>query len=529
MTQATDVAAQVGGGLLTAGPIVNIIVRNDTVFAFVGNETPGMYSSQAIFDASGKVTSWTQWQRAAGTTDNIFGATLNPFEGNFILASGTTADTVNTIKKTIWSNGSPESLQPLTEILDTALPADGGAQGLQTFLPNTPGLHNIAALAAGGIGTVVLAQTGLQDNLTGIITPTAGPDFNNMISFENGTVTSNVNAKTVIISGGALDNVGPITALEIAATATNGWLFAGGSNGLAVLTHPNGTGWNPATQLSNNLTGLQTGMTFKKVGTYTFVKKLISDSNFLYVIAHDKVDRINLATSDFSTDSLDITTIYSPSKETANGILDGIFSQALGIIATTDDLLRIGDNKDVRTITNESDAQWTPIALGENAGAPTALYTVTQTNRAQDITKNSSGHFYVLTANVGLNQSRINRCAVNPLGTTDPVSSTTVQPFDDLFVKNIPSFLLSFGEFRSNFATDGALYFATRNQNVIIPPIAMLTPATLEPRVGVADVGDRSTLININFGQGTEINYFARSQASGSWIAAGNFNTQVLE
>lgn len=524
MTQATDNAAQVGGGILTAGPIVDIIVRNDTVFAFVGNDTPGVYSSQAIFDASGKITSWTEWQRAAGTTDNIFGAALNAFEGNFILASGTDAETITTVKKTVWSDGSPESLQPLTTILNTAMPTDGGIQGLQTFLPNTPGLHDIALLAAGGIGTVVVAQTGLRDNITGIIMPTAGPDFNNMISFENGTITSDVNAKTVIISGGELNNVGPITALEVGATATNGWLFVGGSNGLAVLAEPDGTGWNPTTQLSNSLVGLHSGMLFKTIGEYSFVKKLINDGDFLYVIAHDKIDRINLATSDFGTSTLDVTTLA-----TQGNFLDGIFSQALGIIATTNDLLRIGDNKDVRTVTNEADAQWTTTSIGENAGAPTALYTVTKTNRSQDITKHQGGHFYVLTADVGLNQSRINRFAVQPLGATDPMTPTTIQPFDDLFVKNIPSFLLSFGEFRSNFATDGALYFATRNQNVAISPIAMLTPASPEPRVAAAGVGDRSSLVHINFEQGTEINYFARSQASGSWIAAGNFNTQVLE
>ncbi len=532
MTQTTDLAAQVGGGPLPAQPIVDIIVRNDTVFAFVGNATPGVYSSQAIFDVSGKIKAWTQWQRAAGTTDNIFGTALNAFDGNFILASGTTADTVSTIKKTVWSDGSPESLEPLITILDTALPADGGVQGLQTFLPNTPGLRNIALLAAGGIETVVLAQTGLRNNLTGLISPTAGPDFNNMISFDNGTITTNVNAKTVVISGGALHEVGPITASEIAATTTDGWLFVGGSNGLAILAHPDGTGWDPVNELGDDLTGLHTGMLFKTIGDYNFVKKLISDNEFLYVITHDKIDRINLATSDFGTNSLDVTTIAQIGADGVSargGFLDGIFSQACGIIATTDDLLRIGDDKDVRTITSESDAQWTAVAIGESAGAPTALYTVTQTNRMQDITKNSGGHFYVLTANVGLNQSRINRFSVQPLGATDPMNATTIQPFDDLFVKNIPSFLLSFGEFRSNFATDGALYFATRNQNVFISPIATLTPSSPEPRIGTAGVGDRSSAINIHFGSGTEINYFARSQASGSWIAAGNFNTQVLE
>lgn len=535
MTHATDTAAQVGGGPLNTGPIINIIVRDDTVFAFVGENTPGVYSSQAIFDASGKIIAWTQWQRAAGTTDTIFGAALNAYDGNFILASGTTADTVNIIEKTVWSDGSPESLQPLTTILNNTFAADSGVQGMQTFLPNTPGLNNIALLIAGGVGTIVVAQTGIL-NANNIIIPTAGTDFNNSMEFDNGIITTNVNATTVIISGGALTNVGPITALEIGTTTTNGWLFVGGSNGLAILAQENGTGWNPATQLSNNLTGLVSGMRFSIIGNYSFVKKLIHDGDFLYVIAHDRVDRINLTTSNFGTNTLDVTTLISNEKGGLSAValakeefLDGIFSQALGIIATTNNLLRVGDNKDIRTITNETDANWTDIAIGENAGPPTALYTVTTTNRAQDITKNQGGHLYVLTADAGLNQSRINRFAVQPLNAAQTLNSNTIQAFNDLFVKNIPSFLLSFGEFRSNFATDGALYFATRNQNIIVPPIALLTPANPEPRVGVSGIGDRSTPVMINFAAGTEINYFSRSQASGSWIAAGNFNTQVLE
>jgi hypothetical protein len=532
MNQSTDVAVQVGGGKLLAGPINNIIVRDDTVYASIGTDSSGVYSSQALFDTTGKIVAWTQWQRAAGTTDNIFGIALNPFEGNFILASGSSADTVNIVKRTNWSDGSPESLQPLTTILDaTYTPNNGGIQGMQTFLPNSPGLQNIAVLAAGGIGTITLAQTGTL-NANGIIIPTAGSDFNNLMEFNSGIITSNVTAQTVTISGGALTAVGPITALEIGRNSSNGWLFVGGSNGLAVLAQENGSGWNPTAQLSNNLTGLQSGMRFITIGNYNFVKKLIYDGDFLFVITHNSIDRINLTTSNFGTNTLDVTTlatIGSNGVNTRGGFLDAIFSQALGIIATTDGLLRIGDEKDIRTITSESDAQWIDIAIGENAGPPIALYTVTATNRAQNITRSIGSYFYVLTADNSINQSRINRFTVQTLSPTDTVSATTVQPFDDFFVKNIPSFLLSFGEFRSNFSTDGALYFATRNQNNILSPIVMLTPAFPVPRVGVADVGDRSSLVKINFQQGTEINYFSRSAASGSWIAAGNFNTQVLE
>ena len=531
MTHSTDPAALVGGGDLLAGPIITILVRDDTVFAIVAENTPGIYSSQAIFDATGKITAWTEWQRAVGTTNTNFGAALNGFEGNFILASGTTAETVNTIEKTVWSNGSETGLQPLTTILDnTFAPSNGGIQGMQTFLPNSAGLQKIAVLAAGGIGNILLAQTG-RLSANNIIIPTTADDFNDIVEFTNGTITTSVDAKTVIISGGVLNNVGPITALEFAQNATNGWLFVGGSNGLAVLAHPDGSGWDAITQLSNNFNGLDTGMSFIPVGEYSFVKKLIYDENFLFVISHSKIDRINLTTSSFATNTLDVTTIASIGNDGVSirgGFLDGIFSQALGIIATTDAMLRVGNNKDIRTITNETDAAWGPIDIPENAGAPTALYTVTTTNRLQDITRNTGGHFYVLTADAGLDQSRINRFAVQPLNNADPVNAQTVQAFDDIFVKNIPSFLLSFGEFRSNFATDGALYFATRNQNDAIPPVVMLTPSAPVPRIGFGNVGDRSTPVAINF-QGTQINYFARSAASGSWIAAGNFETQVLE
>ena len=273
-------------------------------------------------------------------------------------------------------------------------------------------------------------------------------------------------------------------------------------------------------------------MHFHTVGNYSFVQKLIYDNNFLYVITHSTVDRIDLTPTNFdftNNNAVTIATAGINSITSTGGFLDGIFSQAFGILATTDGLIRVGNGKNVRTVTNEANANWTAITIPENAGPPTSLYAVTATNRAQDITRNSGGFFYVLSASVGLDQSRINRFAVQPLAATDTVNAQTVQAFDDLFVKNIPSFLLSFGEFRSNFATDGALYFATRNQNIVLPPIALLTPTFPAPQVGVRNVGDLSQPVRINFQGGTEINAFERSQASGSWIIAGNFNTQVLE
>src|SRR5207237_4489430 len=102
-------------------------------------------------------------------------------------------------------------------------------------------------------------------------------------------------------------------------------------------------------------------MSLKIIVNYSFIKKLIYDSGFLFVITHNRIDRINLNNSDFGTGELDVVTIATIGNEgvsSRGGFLDGIFSQALGIIATTDSLLRIGNTKDIRTITNEADADW---------------------------------------------------------------------------------------------------------------------------------------------------------------------------
>jgi hypothetical protein len=535
MPQATDSAVLVGGGPLTAGNIDDIIVRDDTIFVLVGNgsvsNASGVYSSQALFDVTGKIKVWTAWQRATGTTDNIFGGALDAFDGTFILASGTDSASVNTIKRTVWSNGDPQGLLPATILINTEFNVqNGGIQGLTTFL-NTPALTTVPFFAAGGVGSLMLVQTGTINNTIAI--PTPADEFNPAMEFTNGTIDHNVHAKVVLISGGALTNVGPITTTEIATIQTTAWLFVGGSGGVAILSHADGTGWDPAAgQLGNNFAGLTAGMSFKTVGNYQFVKKLIYDGNFLYVITNDLVDRIDLNATDFSTDTLSSLTIATKTSlvgvSSYGGILDGIFSAALGILATTAGMVRVGDGADVRIANSESDLNWTPVSIPENAGAPTQLLGVSQTNREQNIAEYDGGQIYILTANAGDNQSRINRFAIETLA-NGPVRSTTVQPFNDLFVQNIPSFFLNFGLFKSGFATDGALYFATKNQQNTQAPYTVITPAFPAPIVSGRNIGERSTTVAIPLNTGTELNALERSQASGSWLLAGDFGMRVLE
>jgi hypothetical protein len=539
MTQSTDIAAQVGGGTLPAGTITSMFVRDDTVFVSVGNnktftESSGIYSSQAIFNAAGTITHWTQWQRAVGTIDNVFNSALNTFDGTTLFAVGTDQNSVDTVVETTWSGGNSQGLLPVTNYLNSLFNvSNGGIQSFTSLLPSTPGLAEVSLMAVGGIGKLVLVQTGLVDS--NVIIPTPATEFTSVQEFENGAIDTMVNAKIISFAGGALDSVGPITATTIGSDGTNGWLFVGGSHGLAILSNPDGSGWSIAqNELGNGFDGLQIGMSFKMIGDYRFIKKLISDDNFLYVIANDRIDRINLQTTDFSTNIMSATTIATlnniPFGTQTGAFLDATISQAFGLAATTGGLLAIAQGKDIRLLTDNAENNWTRINTPESAGAPIRLVTTTNTGLPEDITRFNGGQIYVLTANEGYNQSRINRFAVSPLQQVQTVQDKTIEPFDDLFVKNIPSFFLNFNEYTSIFNTNGGLYFAARSKNNNIPPHVILTPGYVEPQVGVANVGERSgTVIIPTVANATEINGFAYSQASGSLVIAGDFGMQVLE
>jgi len=536
MTHTTDVAAQVGGGPLNAGAITDIVVRDDTVFAYVGASSigaTGIYSSQALFDQHGKIKAWTAWQRAGGTTDQTFFGALNVYEGNILFATGSNNTTINTVQRTNWSNGNPQGLLPVTEFINNYFFAtNGGIQSMSTFLPSTPGLHDIALLSMGGIGQVALIQTGTTTET--LLIPTSATEFSEIQIFNNGTITEDVNATIVLVSGGALDDIGPITASAIGTDGTTGWFFVGGSNGLAVLSDENGNGWDIfENQLASHLTGITQGMSFKKIGSYSFVKKIICDGTFLYIITHNVVDRIDLTTVDFASNTLQPVTVATRDSlfggASTSSILDGIISQACGILATTQGLFRVADNNSIEKAAGLYEIEWTLLPIAEGAGSPSMLLSATTTNREQDITKNSGGQFYVLTSNAGGNQSTINRFVVNFLNPDEAMQPTTIQPFNDIFVENIPSFFLNFGRYTHALATDGGLYFATRNQHNRLSPETLLTPPYPIPQVGVRNVGERSIPVAINYNHGSEINGLERSQASGSWIIAGNFGMQVLE
>ena len=99
--------AQVGGNGVLPGPITAIFAEKDAVFVSVGNdsttEKAGIFVSQMILDPLGREQGWTDWRRAAGTTDTIFGLDFDAVNGTFWYFPGTNADSLTILNKMIFS------------------------------------------------------------------------------------------------------------------------------------------------------------------------------------------------------------------------------------------------------------------------------------------------------------------------------------------------------------------------------------------------------------------------------------------
>jgi len=545
MTTSTAPAALVGGGQLEVGDIAEIFVQEDTVFAAVedaadNDQKTGIFYSQPIFDNTGKIIAWTNWRRVAGTTDHVFGTAFDATTGNFLsmVGTGTAHDEVNTVKRTGWGNGAQDGLKQLSNIIAQELPqVDAGVQGLFDFAPATPGVLDASFLIATGYAKVVLAQTGQVMN--NVLCPTVGDAFNAMVSFDNGTITQTMpiaanNPKVISISGGVLDDIGPLVAAEIVRDDRIGvdvWLFVGGSHGVAVLSTADGSGWNSAIGLGPDFVGLTNGMSFKKFGDYQFVRKLVYDDDFLYILTDSKLDRIDVTQGNPGLGEVTPVTLATNSGflPTYGTFSDLIVSDKLAILATSNGIMRTANNKNIRTAINEL-GLWEPITVPEGIGPVHQLYAVSQTGRAQDIARSDGGQLFVLQSDRSNKRSQLNRFIVRPVESTE-IDEITLQPLPDFFVQDHLSFLLNYGALRLLMATDGALYMNASDRDVFISPAVRVPQRNVMPRSGNRAVGVNmlNTTLPLSIAGGSQVSALLRSFASGSWIISGDFGLQINE
>lgn len=534
----TDAAARVGAGNLDAGDITDIFIRGDAVFVTVAtpsnpNELPGIFYSQAIFNELGTIKAWTAWRRVAGTTNQVFGGAFDTLDGNFLFMTNDDTNTVNTIKRTVWNSGAESGLLDLNKVVVQALPmTEGGIQGFVDLPANASGLHDISLTMMTGRNKIVLVESGQVIN--NVLHPLQGSFAQNSIDFNNGTVTTTLplgldNPKVVTIAGGVLDDIGPLTTAEIARNGdagNNGWLFVGGTKGLAVLSANNGDGWNTAVGLGPDFAGLEAGMSFKIIPNYTFVRKLMQDGNFLYVLTDKKLDRIDLTQGTIGLgDAVSVTVAAHTNLVGPSGFFsDCIVSGKFAVIATSRGLLRVGNGSDISIAVGVNETGWTLVPMPEGVKGIRQLHAMSKTGMPQDVARNDGGQIYALNVDRGTNRSDITRFAVNAVENS-PIDDNTLAPFPDFYVKGLTSYRINFGALRTVFSTDGALYLSGHGIDLEVKPVVTFPRDSILSRF----VGVKQFSVPLALEGGSHITDMVRSFASGSWLISGDFGLRINE
>lgn len=532
--------AQVGGTATLPGAVSRLWTVKDTVYVAVDNNPGGIFASQALFEKNGLVNGWTNWQPVNGIMQQTpYGAVdrnngIDWFEGydNF--------NVLNTVYRTTWSDTSPfgESLHMLF--------ADQtpGIQGLTDIRYDNGALNQtvgsrISPLIASGYERIALIQSGADDGAT--FTPTSQLTATHKST--NGSVgTLPLNCDSIVISGGALNRLGGIITSEITYDGTYSWVLCGGNGGLAILIRADGSGC-PVGTLGKNFTNLPSDAQFKVIGTFKDVRKIVSSGSHVYVLTTSELRRIDQSQATFAAASSDqeLGTVLASS----NGLVslfgraplfsDIIISGPLALIATDNGLIRVGNLQSIET-SNESTMNWTLVPLPESVSAVTRLFPISPTgNPTEWATTSQGGNVYVLSAYTGKNQARVYRLSIASLEVTKKpqtapdITDTTVQLFDDLYVKGFePSFYLNCGSYRNYMATDGTVLYLTRSSYYPYKDhgAAFIDAPGSDTRTGIAFTMQNRVVIASKLPQppatSCDLGPFVKRSAQGSFMTGGS-------
>lgn len=495
----------VGGSLPLNAPnsIQKLYTVGDSVYVVIGDayaagQQPGTFRSQPIYAQDGHIVAWTAWSRVLGSDAqmNYSFVDRKTLSGYYIAHVTTNFRAINQTTFVADSNLSP--------ILSQS--ALGGVQGLFNFPSTTPGFNNaISLLISTAYGAAFIGQTGAING--GV--------------FKIQTMTS---ADVVSYVGSNINNQQALIAAELAHNGANHWLFVGGTTGVSVLTD-DAAGYTWTGNLAN-VAALNAGQTFKTVGNFSFVKKLVWDSTYLYILTSTELYRISLDPNKFKavpTTPLNAELLLSTStiSKAATYFLDIIIDTGFCVIGTTNGLYTL-DGQDLQKITIPS-------------GLPAAsqLIAFSSANEPQRSFK-SLGNIIVLNNTFGTQQARINRFAI---------TNGIITPFNDFLIAaltsstiGIPSSFIKFDNYINNYFTDGSWNIASSYYLGPNQPIGSLsTPSVLQLYTGIRTGLSSSQMIlpmfsgyaPLGFINGVNLAGFIRESTSGSVITYGKFQTHA--
>jgi hypothetical protein len=559
----TDTAALVGGGplaLATTQTITDMFAQNDAVYVsiadtFDGTTTPGVFYSQAILDQFGRIKAWTAWQRAAGTDDKIFGMGMDERTGNMWLMPGDSATTVDTVNLTVWSNATGDGLLGglavnssvglVNQVTIELTEEQGGIHNLFNFSQLTPGFgsvtttidNQISMAVMTGLRKIVLVETGRNATASQFRANTG--DFSTgKQTFTDGTLTGFVDdgtPKILSLSGGVLNQLGPITSAEVSRTplsgsTENGYLFVGGTFGLAVLSKSDDAGWDtssPNGGLHAGFSGLTADMSFKLLGSYSNVRKLVCDGTYLYVLTNTILDRISLASiASGPLVTVRLATLYQLGLPDYASLSDVVISQKLGLLATSAGLYRVANGYNIADAALASDGLgWKNVPLQEGLPVTTRFMPVSPNNFDSGLA--TGGMLYVLGGSVTLKEARVYRFSVADVSSS-AIDDDTVLPLNDIFIKNVPSFFMEFGSYRNFISSEGNSLLNVMSGNQVNGPLLL--------NVAPIQTGNPYVARNFNWlfstlpsSSTSSVRRLLRNTASGGWLVGTGAGLLVNE
>ncbi len=356
-----DIKAIVGGAPLPAGlsgSIKKIEVVRDTVFALitpVANNVDiyaGIWSSSPIYDVNGHIKAWTAWKRVvlsnavSGTYNVTTTATvdvqsqnryaihdfhINKTTGKIYALLGNVAGTViNGVAVMSWGDNTsvsidPHSLTKLSDQLSTTFGSNGvwtvahfpaartagvGFTGLTIF-----GQRSKVALAItgalfdanAGAGQIKTASHFLESAQTGtqFVRERRAYEAYGIAGLEFDPASATLGNRFLAFDDAMVGDVLCATVSKaFAADSTNtdfpnkhGFVFVGGSKGLAVLSSStgNGFGGHYTNAQLENLTNTFNGFTWKRIpGIDAPVHDVVATEDFVYAMTSKAVYRIRL-------------------------------------------------------------------------------------------------------------------------------------------------------------------------------------------------------------------------------------------
>lgn len=463
-------AALVGANLFKNGTIDSIDIQGDCVYVIINNakdnDDNGVYQSHAIFAHDGRIAAWTKWQKIYNSDNYVASYGADGAQG-IIISEGRDGQTVRSVGRTSWNTELQDSL---AQIVSKEFPKEnGGIQGLFDF---EMFYQSSSLLCISGKEKVMLVT----------VYPT----------------NANEN-KVHVLNENELSGLGAISAAEVPLCYTD-LLWIGGVGGLALLEQDGARGI----------------ITCKKVGNFSFVKKLIFDECYLFVLTDTTLDRIDIAKSDFKNDQLVVTRLANADdllSEKNSYFYDCIVSGPLALLAHNKGLSRIANDHDVRVDDMQTIA-WADVSITPKSQPCIALSVVSVTGRPSDVARHGAGQIYAVCGSKQERNAKVYRLAVTQ---QESINDTTVVPLNDYVVKDLPPFYFNLRSYTPGFFTDGTLSFITQNKK-------KRQPASITSHYGTLR---NETQIKIN--DASTITHMVRVSATGKWVIAGDFGLVVNE